>query len=422
MRAVYSLVVGGVLRLSLILLAAIGVGQFACGQTFVGDAVPASNYRVAYSAEFIPGQGSARVTIDVDQAGGQLLELDFNAPQVRYSDFMGDGDIRQKGQRVVWALPAEGGRIVYQVRINEIRGTSYDALITDDWAVLRLDDLFPPAKVRSLAGAKSLATLMLSGPEEWSFETGYGRVEAPVAVTNPDRRFVRPVGWLAAGDLGVRRDQIGQRMIAVAAPRGESFRRLDILTFLNWTLPGLVDVFPSLPDYLLVVGGSREMWRGALSGPASLYMHPDRPLVSGNATSTLLHELVHVAMPVPPSPGADWIVEGLAEYYSLTVLLRSGGISRQRYEMTLQSLEQWAERDQGRLADPSKGADTAFAVGVLARLDLELKQGDSSLDSVVEQLWNGRVIDQGTFIRLVESELGGASAVLTQELAGKQSP
>ena len=71
------------------------------------------------------------------------------------------------------------------------------------------------------------------------------------------------------------------------------------------------------------------MWRGALSAPQSLYVHAERPLLSGNATSTLLHEIVHIGLGLADERGADWIVEGLAEYYSLEVLRRSGTISEE---------------------------------------------------------------------------------------------
>jgi hypothetical protein len=59
------------------------------------------------------------------------------------------------------------------------------------------------------------------------------------------------------------------------------------------------------------------MWRGGLPGPASLYLHADRPLISGNSTSTLLHELVHVAQSYRAAKDEDWIVEGIAEYDTL---------------------------------------------------------------------------------------------------------
>lgn len=373
-----------------------------------------SVYQVAYSAEFRPVDGHALARIEVVQRGGRLRLLDFNAPPGRYLEFSGNGDVTRSGDRVIWKVPAEGGVLRYRTPVNNRRGDSFDALMTADHVLMRLDDLFPPARARTLVGSASEATLLLSGPAGWSFESGYGRADRPRAVTNAERRFVRPVGWLVAGNLGVRRDTISDRAIVVAAPKGSGLRRLDVLAFLNWTLPELLAIAPDFPHRLLIVGGSEQMWRGALSAPNSIYLHPARPLVSENATSTLLHELVHVAMSAAPVAGDDWIAEGLAEYYSLTLLQRSGGISQRRYQTALADLREWSERDQGGLADPSTGADTAYAVMLFRELDLELTAAGRSLDTVVSQLFAGEDISCARLEQLVSIELQGVSRVLSR--------
>ncbi|MEZ5557783.1 MAG: hypothetical protein R3E86_04460 [Pseudomonadales bacterium] len=375
-------------------------------------AATSARYGVHYQAEFQPEAHGVLVHIDIRQRKGQLRLLDFNAPASRYGEFEGDGTIRRQGDRLVWTVPRTGGRLSYRVGVDHRRGDAYDARMGDNWAVLRLDDLFPPARVRARAGAESHATLSLSGPPGWSFETGYGPSNDTIQVANPDRRFDRPVGWMAAGELGIRRDKLGERRVSVAGPTGESFRRMDILAFVRWTLPQLVSVLPSFPERMLIVGGSDDMWLGALSGPNAIYLHPGRPLISENGTSTLLHELVHAAMTVAPEHGDDWIAEGLAEYYSLAVLTRSGGISGRRYERSLASLKEWADRDGGHLADPSTGPDTAYATLLFRDLDLELISAGSSLDAVVGPLFAGDQIGRARLEELVEAALGRPSRVL----------
>jgi len=378
----------------------------------------ARDYALLYQAEFLPDQGHARAEIVVTQEGPGLTLLDLNAPPETYSAFDGDGSVTRQGDRVVWKVPREGGTLRYRVVVDHKRGGAWDARLTPDWAIVRLDDLFPPARSRARRGAHARTRLVLHGPPGWSFETRYGPVDGDgVSVETRGRRLDRPLGWLAAGDLGIRRTRVGDRRIAIAGPKDQDFRRMDALAFLRWTLPELVRIAPSFPDRLLVVGGSRDMWRGGLSGPGSLYVHPDRPLISGNATSTFLHELMHVATEEPPARGDDWIVEGIAEYYSLVVLLRSGAISGPRFERAFGMLRDWAERDSGRLADPSTGADTARAVLLFRDLDNELAAAGSSLDAVAADLLGGRVSRQ-RLRTLVERALGGRSGVLDAALAG----
>ena len=148
-------------------------------------------------------------------------------------------------------------------------------------------------------------------------------------------------------------------------------------------------LFPRFPDRLLIVSAGEPMWRGALSAPNSLYLHVDRPMISGNGTSTLIHELVHVAMRAKGGPKADWIVEGLAEYYSLEVLHRSGTLSSERYENAHRELAEWGREAESLEVDRSHGPITARAVGRLREIDREIREssgGRHSLDDVVRAL------------------------------------
>src|SRR5690606_21947056 len=133
-----------------------------------------------------------------------------------------------------------------------------------------------------------------------------------------------PTGWIVLGHLGVRYDTISGIRTKVAGPVNQGVRRMDMLALLRWTLPELLRILPDFPHRLTIVSAGDPMWRGALSAPQSLYLHAERPLISENGTSTLLHEVVHVGLGVGAGHGADWVVEGLAEYYSLEMLRRSG--------------------------------------------------------------------------------------------------
>jgi hypothetical protein len=164
---------------------------------------------------------------------------------------------------------------------------------------------------------------------------------------------------------------------------------MDTLAFFRMTLPTLQGIFPGFPERLLVVSAGDPMWRGALSGPGSLFVHADRPFISENGTSTFLHELVHVAMRARSRPDSDWIVEGLAEYYSLEVLHRSGALSDARFEKAHASLAAWAAEAPSLDVPHSTGPVTAKAVGALRAIDREIRsasKGRKSLDDVARAL------------------------------------
>jgi predicted metalloprotease with PDZ domain len=224
--------------------------------------------------------------------------------------------------------------------------------------------------------------------------TPYGSVgELRYTVDDPQRKFDEPAGWMLAGKIGSRNEKIAGVRVVVAAPAGDSARRQDMLTFLKFTLPRMQEVFPDLPPRLLIVSAGDPMWRGGLSGPASMFLHSDRPLISENRTSTLLHELAHIALGLRGDEESDWIVEGLAEYYSLETLRRSGSISTQRHKDALQRLAQWAKRSTTLFGKSSKGATTARAVLAMHAADAEIRSAtgnEASLDDVARKLASER--------------------------------
>jgi len=382
-------------------------------QSVLAEETVENQYAVNFSGNFKPELGVVEAAISVNQAEALLIQLDMAANPTRFSDFAGDGEIKLEDKRLIWSVPPGGGTLTYKVIVNHERGLVLDARMTPDWAVLRLDDVFPAARVRSRVGSRSQSTLQLKGPAGWRFESRYGVVSGPVGVETPDRRFDRPTGWLAAGKLGVRRTTIGERKVSVAAPRNQGMRRMDIISFIRWNLPRLVKVFPEFPDRLLIVGARDDMWRGGLSGPESIYLHANRPLISENSTSPLLHELVHLATAESSADMVDWVVEGLSEYYSLNILLRSNGISQQRYDRAIKSQVDWADRDNGRLTSPSSGANTARAVQFFDMIQKELTKSQSgSLDVVVRNLMDSDQADGAALLALVDSQLDEPSKKL----------
>ena len=231
-----------------------------------------------------------------------------------------------------------------------------------------------------------------------------------------DRQFDQPTGWIAVGDIGVRRETISGVRVAVAGPQGHAVRRMDMLALLNWTLPELTALLPEPLTRLTIVSAGDPMWRGGLSAPASLYIHADRPLISENGTSTLLHELMHTALSIRARPGADWIIEGLAEYYSLELLKRGGAISGRRFTSAIAKLATWAEQAESLCAASSTGATTALAVTVFSALDKEIRERTneaSTLDDLLQRLLaRGDAIDVGVLSTLAADLIGQSSDAL----------
>jgi len=364
----------------------------ACGleTSESADTVADRSYEAHYRVRIDPAEAVADVTLNIRQSGHLLRELNFPSVSSAISGFGGDGEITRNGDTLQWLLPAEGGELRWQVRVAHPRGkNTFDAWLGPDWGMFRAEDVIPRARTRSLKGATSNTSLTFDLPRGWSVVTEYSGVSDPIVINRPERRFDQPTGWIVVGDIGVRRETIAGVQVAVAGPQGHAVRRMDMLALLNWTLPELVALLPEPPERLTIVSAGEPMWRGGLSAPASLFIHADRPLISENATSTLVHEAFHAALSLQSVAGADWIVEGLAEYYSLELLKRGGAITSRRYDTAITDQADWASQSNSLCGEASTGATTALAVTVFRQLDQEIRDKTASasdLDTLLGHL------------------------------------
>ncbi len=364
----------------------------ACGapasETDTGQAP--LQYGIHYTITPAPGTESVAVEMQVVQTRGQLRELSFALTDARHAGFEAEGRLLAAADRVSWSPPRDGGALRWITRVSHKRSNGgYDARLSDRWGIFRAEDIIPRARTRTLKGARSETSMTFVLPAGWSAVSEYSTLRTRIEVTNPNRRFVQPRGWIALGDLGIRRETIAGTRIGVVAPNGQDVRRMDMLALLNWVLPELHEVLPDSIPRLTIVSAGDPMWRGGLSAPASIYIHASRPLISENATSTLVHELVHVAMGITARTGFDWIVEGLAEFYSIELLQRGAAVTARRYQRALEQQADWASEATSLCGVRSSGATTALAVVTFRKLDKEIRAetaGKFSLDNVASAL------------------------------------
>jgi hypothetical protein len=347
-------------------------------------------YLVRFEARIEPSSGLAHASIRLGTGALAVRFIELQIDPARHADFRGDGKVTVTGAVARWEPPAAGGVLRYTFRLDHLRTESaYDARCAEDWAVFRGDDLFPPARVRATVGAVSRSTLRLRVPAGWKIAVPHERLaDGTYQVDHPARGFDRPTGWYSLGRIGVLRERIAGSHVAVAGPVGQGVRRQDILALMRWTLPKLKAVLGELPDRILIVSAGDPMWRGGLSGPSSVFVHAARPLITPDLTSPILHELFHAVTRARAGADGDWVVEGLAEYYGLELLVRSRGVSKRRHQRALEALEREG-RGATLAGQHSSGHATSRAVTVLRALDAHIRAETNdrmSLDPVVAVL------------------------------------
>lgn len=388
-------------------------------------ASPRTEYDVDYRVAFLPAEGVADVSLTHTPKTGRATQLAIRFDPARYSRIRAEGGrLVQDGGRWVWTPDARrASTLHWRYRIDQQRRLGgYDARITRDWVIVRGDDLFPAISARTTAGSDSSARLYFRLPPGWSnVDTPYvhTRDRTGFVVVNPERRFDRPVGWMIAGQVGTRREYIDGFEISIAGPKEDEVRRNDALAFINLVTPEMELAFGDLPSKTLIVSAGDPMWRGGLSGPRSLFLHADRPLISENGTSTLVHELVHVVTRIRGADGDDWIAEGSAEFYSIALLNRAGLLSDARAERAYEWMANHGRGIRSLLGPRSAGPKTARAVILFRDLDREIRRrtnDERSLDDVMKQLIEIREVSREDLAGIVEDLTGRPSDVLKSAL------
>ena len=381
-----------------------------------------------YHVQLLPQSDQAEVRVTLAE-GSAVRSLNFDlGTESRYSDFSADGHWQltpangEQDARGLWQPGSGKSSLSYRVRISQVRKSgSFDTRMTPTWALMRGEDLVPPARLDQQDGIELVARLEFQLPTGWkSVETAWPRIgKQRFRIDNVSRLFDRPTGWMLAGNLGSRRTRLGETEVSVVAPQGQALHRMDVLTLLTFVWPKVQEVFPRNPPKLLVVGAGDPLWRGSLAAHDSIYLHSGRPLVNESGSSPLVRELVHVFGRISGRQHSDWIGEGLAEYYAIELVRRAGGMSEERYRNLQLRLTHSSRKVTTLRGDQVSGVTVARAVLLLQELDREIRlqtRDQRSLDDVSRALMRLDRVTTREFVQLTESVIGGPSKVLASKL------
>ncbi|WP_433739199.1 hypothetical protein [Pseudomonas putida] len=378
-----------------------------------------------YHVRLLPQSDQAEVRLTLAQ-GSAVRYLDFDLGDgSHYSDFKADGQWQLtpgKQARGVWHPAADKASLTYRVRISHGRKSgSFDTRMTPTWALLRGDDLVPPAKIDQQDGTELVSRLEFELPSGWkSVETAWPRIgKNKFRIDNVSRLFDRPTGWMLAGQLGSRRTRLGETEVTVASPQGQGMRRMDVLTLLTFVWPQVQAVFPRHPTKLLIVGANDPMWRGSLAAHESIYLNSRLPLVSESGTSAVVRELAQLFGQINDRQRSDWISEGFAQYYAIELIRRAGGMSDERFQNLQGRLVKEGQKVTTLRGEQLNPAQISKAVVLLQELDREIRlktRNKRSLDDVLRGAMRLGSVDTKEFVQLSESVIGDSSKVLDTEL------
>jgi hypothetical protein len=346
----------------------------------------------------------------IDEVRG--LRLRFPADRLRR--FQGTGKLEPTADGLRWMPGGPYAHLSYLATIDHQRGEQrrYESYAASNWIVTRARELFPRIAIdcdpRENGEPKSRARLIFRLPPGW-------RSAAPLPALGPDtyqlsdpgKILDRPRGWFALGKFAFARQEVGDIMLQVARAPGSALQPEPLFEFLENTLPALKKLLVARTETVLVVSAPNPMWHGGISGNDSFFMHGDRPLRTPDKTSPYLHELFHVLQPYKAAADADWIEEGLAEFYSLELQRRAGLIDAAAYARALGYFKRFGSWDVDLTQQQDNAATNNSAPLVMYALDQHIQHataGKRRLDDVVTRLaQQGGTVDTARFRRTVEA-------------------
>ncbi len=377
--------------------------------------------RRSYAVDYIVDVPANHKTLHVrwELAGAEeIRSLVLHAPPERFSKFRGSGRVEVEGDRVRWSPGGPYAHLEYDVGVDHARGSKgrYDSYAADGWILARARDLFPRTAVdwseRNGSGApRSRARLIFHLPAGWTSATANPSAgENVYSIRDSGKAIDRVRGWMALGKLTQSHQEIDGIMVRVAQAPGSKLAAEDIFAFLGDTLPRLRQIIGRGPEELLIATAPDPMWHGGLSAQSSLFLHGDRPLRTPDKTSPILHELFHVLQPFSVGQDADWIAEGLAEFYSLELQQRAGLLNARGFTRGLRDFARFGAWNVDLRKQSDNAATNNSAPLVMYALDQRIQHataGQKRLDDVVHLLCEeGGSVDTERFRRAAAKVAG----------------
>lgn len=312
------------------------------------------NHAVHYTV-YVSKNNPAVADVEVELRGAnEIRRMHFLLDKGRYRYFRGEGEIKPIGTDILWMPKKLNARLSYQVSLlHERKPGFYDSYGEKDWFITRTTDLFPRKRFDFKGPSKSYTTVKFKLPKDWTVVSEMPSIglQSFRAVDSPDTRYQWPTGWLIFGKVGERQVPVEDVMIRFAYP--EDFLRYgkpkypekrknriarfakkldDAAVLFQKVVPHMKKFLPKYAKDFLVVFGKSPMWRGGLSAEGSLFINRSTPVIVSDYSSTLIHEYFHICDGFKKDMrDAEWFVEGLAEYFSLRLLLAGKVISREQF-------------------------------------------------------------------------------------------
>jgi hypothetical protein len=369
------------------------------------------NHHVTVSKKTI---ATPKVKVNL-RGANEVKMVTFILERGRYRYFNGNGQITQLGSDVIWTPGHLNASLEYEVILpHERKKDVYDSFGKKDWFITRTNDLFAYKKFAFRRSSKSLTTVSFDLPSGWEVETEmlpFGQ-QTYRTQSFPGHRYEWPTGWIIFGRIERTIAKADDVVITIAYPKAflENTSRIaksghilplspaerfsqkmaQAQEIYEKVIPLMKKFLPQYARRFLVIYGEKPMWMGGLSGENSLFINRRISNLSKDYSSTLVHEFFHVCQGFKKNKkDGEWLVEGLAEYFSLLLLEEAGITTPQQFRAGIESYKKNGQWNVNLTKSFKKAVLYENAPLIFFTLDEMIKektQGQKSLKNVMAAL------------------------------------
>lgn len=309
-----------------------------------GEAPQRANFSTLYTVT-VPEdpRRPAKVLVELQGANEILKVVWKDIDPASFDHFQATGRLLQNDPRQwTWYPDGMTGQFTYDAALNRSRNVKgFDSYHGGTWVLTRTSDLLPLKRYTSRRPIRALTRVQFALPPGWQVVSAMRTIDdTTFEARDRGNALTAPYGWVLMGQLDVIRFEVAGAQVTVASPAVMHYDAAPLIDLLHKVIVRLERTVRELPEQIAVVVGPDPLWRGGLSGEDSLYLNQNLPLIASDYTSTAVHELFHIAQGFRKADAqADWIVEGLAEYYSLKILREIRAISKRRFVKGIRKLD-----------------------------------------------------------------------------------
>ena len=372
--------------------------------------------------------GLAHVTLKLDNVYGGITRVSIDFKNMyfwqRFINFSSSSNLEETKTGFISNITGNEYTLDYYVRLNipieykkDMRSYS-----TKNWAVTDTTSLFPSLSFAKYPHANFRFILYFDIPPTWKVVSEMEKI-GEREYRSYYSGIVKPEGIIGMGDFEIfEKEGYGKRFVLARYGKSPADPE-DVLEMFIKLTPTLSEMTDSdVGEKIVIINAPKPMYVGFAKSD-SIFVNVEDPVLGDGSRSVYAHEYVHLFQKWYGTYGidkkngnAEWIKEGIAEYYSSKALLDAGYITEDEHTEFLKDYYYKSEKFRSEsLSNTTRENDMPIYVKgtvIIWKLDnliYEITGGKKDFSDVLKKTnrdFNKKKLNNQEFEQIIEEVSG----------------